>query len=69
VELLTDDQLNDIATAIAEDYGFELTEDEVCEMAGLVLEDIPGLESLCSAHLECLIKDIAGKYYDSAKNR
>ena len=68
MELLTDDQLNDIARAIAEGYGFELTEDEVLEVAGFALEDISGLELLSSKHFELLIIDIKGRYYDSVKN-
>lgn len=64
--LLTSDQRESVAVAIVEMYGARLTDDEAAEVIGLVLEDIPGLETIAVADFDRLIVDIRGRYYESA---
>ncbi len=46
--LLTEDQLNDILILIVDDYGPRLTGGEVCEITGLILENVSGFETVDS---------------------
>ena len=63
--LLTEDQLNDIVTIIVDDYGSRLTGGEVSEFAGLILENIPGFETVDSNTLTQVINKIRTRYYES----
>ena len=63
--LLTEDQLNDIVTLIVDDYGSRLTNGEVCEITGLVLENISGFETVDSDTLTRVINSIGRRYDES----
>lgn len=65
MSLLTEDQLNDIVKMIVDDYGSRLTGGEVFEIAGLILENISGFETIDSNTLTQTINEI-GKRYDES---
>ena len=51
MSLLTENQLTDIVDMIVDDYGSRLTGGEVSGIIGLILENIPGIESVDSQTL------------------
>ncbi len=65
----TQDQLNDIVDMIVDDYGSRLTGGEVSEIAGLILENISGLETADSNTFTQVINEIRKRYYESVKQR
>ena len=67
MSLLTENQLTDIVDMIVDDYGSRLTGGEVCEIAGLILENISGFESVDSNTLTQVINEIRKRYNDTVK--
>jgi len=61
--LLTEDQLNNIVMMILDDYGSRLAGAEVSEIAGLILENISGFETVDSNTLTQVINEI-GNLHD-----
>lgn len=62
---LLDNQLNDIVGFIIDEYGTQLSGDEVSEIIGLIMENIPGLEVFEPEELTITINDIRKRYYES----
>ena len=60
--LLTENQLTDIVNMIVDDYGSRLTGGEVSEVIGLILENIPGFETVDSQILTQVINEIRRLY-------
>jgi len=58
MSLLTENQLTDIVDMIVDDYGSRLTGGEVSEIAGLILENISGFESVDSNTFTQVINEI-----------
>jgi hypothetical protein len=52
---------------ITDDYGSRLTGGEVSEVIGLILENIPGFETVDSQTLTDQINEIRKQYYESVK--
>ena len=65
--LLTENQLTDIVDMIVDDYGSRLTGGEVSEVIGLILENVPGFETVDSNTLTQTINEIRNRYDDSVK--
>ena len=63
--LLTENQLTDIVGMIVDDYGSRLTGGEVSEVIGLILENIPGFETVDSETLTDQINEIRNRYDES----
>ena len=63
--LLNENQLISIVESIVDSYGSRLTNNEVTEVIGLILEDIPGFEAIDSQSLDQVIDDLRRRYYDS----
>jgi len=61
--LLTGDQHDEVVMMIADDYGSRLIGGEVSEITGLILENLPGFETVDSNTLTQVINDI-GNFYD-----
>jgi len=65
--LLTENQLADIVDMIVDDYGSRLTGGEVSEVIGLILENVPGFETVDSQTLTQTINEIRKRYDESVK--
>ena len=65
--LLTENQLTDIVDMIVDDYGSRLTGGEVSEVIGLILENVPGFETVDSQTLTQTINEIRKRYDESVK--
>jgi hypothetical protein len=65
--LLTENQLIVIVDMIVDDYGSRLTGGEVSEIAGLILENISGIETVDSLTLTNQINEIRKRYDESVK--
>ncbi len=65
MSLLTENQLTDIVDMIVDDYGSRLTGGEVSEIAGLILENISGFETVDSQILTQTINEIRKRYDES----
>ena len=65
--LLNENQLADIVGMIVADYGSRLTGGEVSEVIGLILENIPGFETVDSQTLTQTINEIRKRYDESVK--
>ena len=63
MSLLSENQLISIVGLIVDGYGCRLTTDEVTEVIGLILEDMPGLEAIDSQSLNQVIDDLRRRYY------
>ena len=63
MSLLTENQLTDIVDKIVDEYGSRLTGGEVFEITGLILENIPGFETVDSRTLTQTINEI-GNLHD-----
>jgi len=67
MSLLSENQLTDIVDMIVDDYGSRLTGGELSEIAGLILENISGFETVDSQALTQTINEIRKRYDDSVK--
>jgi len=67
MSLLTENQLTDIVDTIVDDYGSRLTGGEVSEVIGLILENVPGFETVDSNTLTQTINEIRKRYDESVK--
>jgi hypothetical protein len=67
MSLLTENQLTDIVDMIVDDYGSRLTGGEVSEITGLILENIPGFDTVDSQTLTQTINEIRKRYDESVK--
>jgi len=65
--LLTENQRTDIVDMIVDDYGSRLTGGEVSEIIGLILENVPGFETVDSQTLTQTINEIRRLYNESVK--
>ena len=62
MSLLTANQLTDIVMMIVDDYGSRLTDGEVSEVIGLILENISGFETVHSNTFTQVINEIGNLY-------
>lgn len=62
---LTNDQRLQIAVFVIDEYGTQLTSDDVGEIIGLVLENISGVGG---SDISEIIKDIRSLYYEKIDN-
>ena len=62
---LTQAQINSVVVLIVDEYGPRLTESEVFEITGLILENISGLETVGLDALAHEIKLIGRQYNES----
>jgi len=77
--LLNENQLTDIVDMIVDDYRSRLTGGEVSEITGLILENIPGFETVDSNILTQVINaienlhdyryDVRSRTYSGLRNR
>jgi hypothetical protein len=61
--LLTQEQIILLSEYVADAYGSDLSEEELVESILVVLEDIPGFESVSSQSVQCVINQIRNQYY------
>lgn len=64
---LTEHQLDQIVMFVIEDHGTRLTEGEVSEVLGSVLEDVSGMETMDDQELTEIINQLRNKYDDSVR--
>lgn len=60
-------ECNQLIDLLIETQGPHMAEDEIAEVIGLLLEDIPGLELITDDDLANLIDQLRGQYYVSIK--
>ena len=67
MQLLTQQQIHDLAEILVEEYGPCLTGDELLEHIAMLLEDISGFESAPGSAVDRVITEIGRTYHDAVQ--
>jgi hypothetical protein len=64
IETLSEDQICELVKYIFEEFGSGLSQEELDESIGVVMENVPGLETESTQEIQRLIESIRRKYDD-----
>jgi len=67
LEPLSDEQIHDLARYIIDEFGIGLSPEELDELIGVVMENVPGLELASTRKIQQLTKSIRRQYNDQTK--
>jgi len=68
-KLFTEIQIKELSLYVIEKYGTDLLLDELTESIYLVMENIPGIDSLTTKQIQSLNSRIRNQYYEEIRNR
>ena len=68
IETLSEDQICELVKYIFEEFGSGLSQEELDESTGVVMENVPGLELESTQELQRLVESIRRKYDDEIRN-
>ena len=66
---LNDEQLSEFAEAVIEQFGVDLSGDELTETIYLMMEDIPGIEMETEQAIHCVLTQVRNLYHDTIKRK
>ena len=66
---LSNEQLLELVTFVIEQFGIDLSGDELTESIFLVLEDIPGIEGESDQAIHRLLNQVRNIYHDTIKHK
>lgn len=66
---LSTEQIHELVTFVIDQFGIDLSGDELNESISLALEDIPGIESESNQAIHRLINQVRNKYHDTIKQK
>ena len=65
---LSNEQIHELVTFVIEQFGVDLSGDELTESIYLVLEDIPGIESESEQDIHRLLNQVRNQYHDNIEH-
>ena len=65
---LSVDQIEELVRYIIEEFGTGLSQEELDESIGVVMENVPGLELESTQEIQRLVESIRRKYDDEIRN-
>jgi len=68
-EFVSLNQIKELSLYILEVYGTDLPLEELNESIYLVMEDVPGIESISVQEIQLLNSQIRNQYYDETKRK
>jgi hypothetical protein len=68
IETLSEDQICELVKYIIDEFGSGLSQEELDESIGVVMENVPGLELESTQELQRLVESIRRKYDDEIRN-
>lgn len=66
---LSNEQIQELVTFVTEQFGNDLSGDELSEAIQLVMEDIPGIEVESAQSIHCVINQVRNLYHDTIKRK
>ena len=66
---LSNEQISELVTFVIDQYGIDLSGDELTESIYLALEDIPGIEGESDQDVHRLINQVRNQYHDTIKHK
>ena len=66
---LSSEQIHELVTFVIEQFGVDLSGDELTESIHLVLEDVPGIESESEQDIHRLLNQVRNQYHDTIKHK
>ena len=69
IETLSEDQICELVKYIIEEFGSGLSQEELDESIGVVMENIPGLELASTREIRQLTKSIRRQYDDQNRDQ
>ncbi len=66
---LSTEQISELVTFVIDQFGIDLSGDELTESIYLALEDIPGIESESDQAIHRLINQVRNQYHDTIKHK
>ena len=66
---LSNEQIHELVTFVIEQFGVDLSGDELTESIYLVLEDVPGIEVESDQDIHRLINQVRNQYHDTIKHK
>ena len=66
---LSNEQIGELVTFVIDQFGFDLSGDELTESIYLVLEDVPGIEGESDQDIHRLINQVRNQYHDTIKHK
>ena len=66
---LSNEQIHELVTFVIEQFGVDLSGDELTESIYLALEDIPGIESESDQDVHRLLNQVRNIYHDTIKHK
>ena len=67
-ESLTQKQIYELVGYLIDEFGNELSRDELDESIGIVMENVPGLELVSPRKIHQLIEQIRSRYHDQVQS-
>lgn len=66
---LSTEQISELTTFVIDQFGIDLSGDELTESIYLALEDVPGIEGELDQAIHCLINQVREQYHDTIKHK
>ena len=66
---LSNEQMHELVTFVIDQFGIDLTRDELTESIYLVLEDVPGIEIESDQDIHRLLNQVRNLYHDNIKHK
>jgi hypothetical protein len=66
---LSNEQIRELVTFVIDQFGFDLSGDELTESISLALEDVPGIESESDQAIHRLLNQVRNLYHDTIKQK
>ena len=66
---LSNEQICELVTFVIEQFGIDLSGDELTESIHLVLEDVPGIEVESDQDIHRLLNQVRNLYHDNIKHK
>ena len=66
---LSNEQIHELVTFVIDQFGIDLSGDELTESIYLALEDVPGIEGESEQDIHRLINQVRNLYHDTIKHK
>ena len=66
---LSNEQIRELVMFVIDQFGIDLSGDELTESIYLVLEDVPGIEGESDQDIHRLINQVRNQYHDTIKRK
>ena len=66
---LSNEQVLELVTFVIDQFGIDLSGDELTESICLAMEDVPGIEGESDQKIHCLLNQVRNLYHDTNKHK